>query len=69
MKFKSAEGFTVFLNKEGKIAIEQESFEFGKTVHVYLTLDQFYAIGHWVLENKDDIELVWNDGVEDDSEA
>jgi hypothetical protein len=69
MKFKSTEGFNVFLNKEGKITIEQESYEFGKLVHVCLTLEQFYAIGYWVLEHKDDIELVWNDGVEDDSEA
>lgn len=69
MKFKSIEGFSVFINTEGKIAIEQESFEFGKTVCVFLTLDQFDALSNWVFVNKDEIDLVWNDGVEDDPQA
>jgi hypothetical protein len=69
MKLKSIEGFSVFINKEGKIGIEQESYEFGKPVHVYFTIEQFDGLSNWVWKNKDDIELVWNNGVEDDSEA
>jgi len=30
LKFKSIEGFIAFINHEGKIAIEQNSCEFGK---------------------------------------
>jgi hypothetical protein len=69
MKFKDVEGFFVYLTQGGKIAIRQNSFEFGKDVHVFLTLDQFSKLETWVLRNQDEIECLWNDGVEDDPKA
>ena len=66
LKFKSVEGFSAFINKEGKIAIEQYSYEFGKPVYVFLTMEQFETIEHWVYKNQAGIELTWNDGVEDE---
>ena len=69
MKFKSIEGFSVFISQEGKIVIEQKSLEFGKPVQVFLTLQQFYGIEHWVYSNKEQIFSAWNEGVENDSQA
>ena len=66
LKFKSIEGFSAFINKEGKIAIEQDSYEFAKPVHVYLTMEQFETLEHWVYKNIAEIELTWNEGVEDE---
>jgi hypothetical protein len=66
MKHKNVEGFHLYMTQEGKIAIEQDSFEFGKHVHVYLTYDQFCQIENWVFKNRDAIVLAWNEGVEDE---
>ncbi len=66
LKFKSIEGFIAFINHEGKIAIEQDSYEFGKPVQVYLTTEQFETLGHWVYKNKAEIELTWNEGLENE---
>jgi hypothetical protein len=65
MKFKDVEGFHVYATQGGKIAIVQNSFEFGRDVHVFLTLEQFDKLETWVLRNKEEIELAWNDGVEE----
>ena len=65
MKFKNVEGFEVYLSQEGKITIVQDSFEFGKEVRVFLTLEQFRQIQQWVNGNQIDIEEAWNEGVED----
>jgi hypothetical protein len=65
MKFKDIEGFHVYATQGGKIAIVQNSFEFGRDVHVFLTLEQFDKLETWVLRNKEEIECAWNDGVEE----
>lgn len=64
MKFKTVQGFFVYMSDDGTIGIEQYSREFGKHIHVYLTLEQFDKLETWVLRNKEEIELAWNDGVE-----
>jgi hypothetical protein len=69
MKFKDVEGFYVYHTQSGKIAIRQNSFEFGKDVDVYLTLEQFKNLERWVTRNECEIDELWNGGVEYDSEA
>lgn len=63
MKFKSVEGLDIYVTGEGKIALEQNSFEFGEPVRVLLTLEQFNNLHDWVLENEDQIDVTWNGGV------
>ncbi len=69
MELKGIEAVEVFITVGGKIAIRQDAIEFGEPVCVFITLDQFSKIEHWVFKNKDEIELTWNDGVEDDPQA
>ena len=71
MELKHIEGAKIYITNEGKICIKQYSFEFGKNVYVYLTFDQFMDVASFVVENKDEIDSLWNNGVEveDDSEA
>ena len=63
MKFKSVEGLDIYVTQEGKIALEQNSFEFGEPVRVFLTLEQFKSLYDWVLENEEQIDVTWNGGV------
>jgi len=69
MELKGTEAVEVFITVGGKIGIRQDAIEFGEPVVVFITLDQFAAIENWVFKNKDEIDLTWNNGVEDDSEA
>ena len=69
MQMKSVEGLKAYITKEGKIALEQNSIEFGERVYVYLTLEQFNSLESWVFKNKDEIESIWNGGVEDGLES
>jgi hypothetical protein len=69
MELKGTEAVEVFITVGGKIGIRQDAIEFGEPVCVFITLDQFAAIENWVFKNKDEIDLAWNNGVEDDSEA
>ena len=65
MELKGIEAVEVFTTVCGKIAIKQDSIEFGEPVVVFLSLDQFAAIENWVFKNKDEIDLAWNNGVEE----
>jgi hypothetical protein len=65
MELKGIEAVEVFTTVGGKIAIKQDSIEFGEPVVVFLSLDQFAAIENWVFKNKDEIDLAWNNGVEE----
>lgn len=69
MELKSTKSAHVDVNKQGKIVIEQWSDDFDQPVPIYLTLDQFEAISNWVFKNKAEIELAWNDGVENEPQA
>jgi len=69
MKLKSINDAEAFVTVSGKIAIAQHSFELGKIVHVYLTLDQFRQLQKWVDENEQQVMEAWNDGVDDETEA
>jgi hypothetical protein len=69
MELKGIEPVEVFITNGGKIAIKQEAIEFGEPVVIFLSVDQFEKIEHWVFKNKDEIELRWNEGVEDDSNS
>lgn len=53
----------------GYICIEQYSTEFGKLVTIKLTKDQFDLIENFVFKNKDEIELSWNEGIDDETQA
>jgi hypothetical protein len=66
MELKGIEAVEVFMTVGGKIGIRQDAIEFGEPVCVFITLDQFSKIEHWVFQNKDEIELTWNDGVENE---
>jgi hypothetical protein len=69
MELKGTKSAHVDLNSQGKIVIEQWSDDFDQPVMIYLTLDQFEAIGNWVFKNRGEIELAWNDGVEDEPQT
>lgn len=66
MELKGIEAVEVFITVGGKIGIRQDAIEFGEPVCIFLTLDQFSRIENWVFKNKDEIELAWNEGVEDE---
>lgn len=66
MKFKGIETANVVISSSGKIRIEQYSADHGEPVRIFLTLDQFKQIENWVFKNNDEIELAWNDGVENE---
>jgi hypothetical protein len=65
MNIKGAKSLNVTINKQGKIVIEQWSDEFDRPEAIYLTINQFEAIDDWVFKNRDEIELAWNNGVDD----
>jgi hypothetical protein len=67
MILKEVDAIEVFMTANGRIAIRQDSHEFGEPVIVVVTLDQFAIIEDWVFKNKDEIALTWNNGVEEDS--
>lgn len=69
MKLKSTETAKIDIEVDGTICIEQFSRAAEKPVAIYLTFEQFAKIEHWVFKNKDEIELRWNEGVEDDSNS
>jgi hypothetical protein len=69
MKLKSTETANIDIEVDGTICIEQFSRSAEMPVAIYLTLEQFAKIEHWVFKNKDQIELLWNEGVEDDSNS
>ncbi len=70
MILKDTEALEIFITQHGRIALKQDSIEYGEPVNIYLTLDQFAKIEDWVFKNKEEIEIIWNDGIqkEDDSD-
>lgn len=69
MELKGIEAATVRISTSGNICIEQYSHSMGAPVEIYLTLQQFNNIETFVFKNRDDIELLWNEGVENDSNS
>ena len=69
MKLKSSSSVDVSLEANGKICIEQFSLAAEMLVEIHLTIEQFNSIANWVFKNKDEIELTWNEGVENDSNS
>jgi hypothetical protein len=65
MNLKGTKSANVSLNNQGKIVIEQWDDNLNHPVMIFLTLDQLEAIDTWVFRNKTDIELAWNNGVDD----
>ena len=64
MIFKGTPSTAIGITTDGSIYLEQYSTEFGKLVKVYITLDQFNNLETWVLRNKEEIEIAWNEGIE-----
>lgn len=64
MRLKDTKAVEVFINRNGEIALSQKCSEF-ECGFVALTLDQFRKIEDWVFKNREEIELAWNDGIED----
>jgi len=64
MELKATKSAHVDVNRNGKIVIEQWSDDFDQPVTIYLTLNQFESIENWVTQNRAEIELAWNEGVE-----
>lgn len=64
MEFKGTEGVVVYLTQSGKIAIQQDNYELGKQVAIYMTLHQFRHLQNWVNLNEGEINEAWNDGVD-----
>jgi hypothetical protein len=69
MELKGAKSAHVDLNSQGKIVIDQWSDDLEQPVTIYLTHDQFMAIESWLFKNREDIELAWNGGVENEPQA
>jgi len=69
MNLKGTKSAHVDFTSEGKIVIEQWSDDLEQPVTIYLSYDQLAAIEGWAFKMKDDIELAWNDGVENEPQA
>lgn len=69
MELKGIEAATVRISTSGNICIEQYSHSIGSPVEIYLTPQQFNNIETFVFKNRTDIELLWNEGVENDSNS
>jgi hypothetical protein len=69
MELKATQSLHVDYLSNGHICISQHSYELGKIVDIFLTLEQFKAIEKWVNENYLEILGAWNGGVADDSQA
>jgi hypothetical protein len=65
MKLKEIEAIEIFITIGGRIAIKQQTIEHSDA-YVFLTLDQFEIVKDWVSNNKQEIELAWNNGIEVD---
>lgn len=66
MIIKGSQIINTYLDCDGFIVLEQYSTEFGKPVTISINYEQFKAIEHFVFKNKEEIELLWNDGVSDE---
>lgn len=64
LKLKEIQSVEFFITQEGKIAIKQTSFVYGKPVEVYLTLEQYEHLQLMVKDYRSDIKELWNEGVE-----
>lgn len=64
MIFKGSQAIQAGFTEDGLICLEQYSTEFGKSVSIFITLDQFKLIERYVMNWKEDISQAWNDGVE-----
>ena len=69
MELKGIEAVEVFITTNGKIAIRQDCIEYGEPVCIFISKEQFSQIENWVFKNKEEIELAWNDGVQNDSNS
>lgn len=64
LKLKEVQGVEYYITQEGKIAIKQDSFEYGKPVRVFITLEQFEHLVLAVSDFRDEIIEIWNEGIE-----
>jgi hypothetical protein len=64
LKLKEVQAVEFFVTQAGKIAIKQDSFIYGKPVEVYLTLDQYEHLQLMVEDFRDELNDLWNNGVE-----
>lgn len=66
IKLKSIEAVEFFIAESGKIGIKQDSFVHGKSVEVFITLEQFVHLQLMVNDFKEDIIAAWNEGVDNE---
>jgi hypothetical protein len=69
MQLKSTKAVTVNVDSDGKICIQQYYEVTDSIVAIYLTPEQFNSIESWVFKNRDEIELNWNNGVNDETDS
>jgi hypothetical protein len=69
MKIKGTQSIRVCITEAGTIGLEQLDEIMGTFVYVYLSLEQFNSLESWVFKNKDEIESLWNGGVDDAPET
>ena len=69
MKLKQSDYTVLQITEIGKISITQWSEENNDFVSIFLTLDQFHEIDGYIFKNRDEIQLKWNEGVQDDSNS
>lgn len=63
MELKPIKATSISITTDGKICIEQWSDLLERPVEIKLTLEQFNKIETFVFKNKEEIELLWNEGV------
>ena len=69
MVLKGNRSVEVSITTDGRICIEQFSNLLDRVMEIHLTMEQFNNIETFVFKNKDEIELLWNEGVENDSNS
>ena len=68
LKLKGTHGVEFYITHGGLIGIKQDSFEYGNNVDVFLTLEQFEHLQLMVEDFKDELNELWNKGVEVEDE-
>lgn len=65
LKLKGTQGVEFYITQGGLLGIKQHSYEYGKYVDVFLTLEQYEHLQLMVEDFRDELNDLWNEGVEE----
>lgn len=66
IKLKAVAGVDFLITKDGRICLKQDSFEYGKSVEIFITYEQFDYLQMFVQDFRSDILNILNVGVENE---